>query len=166
MGCDETGLTLMSHWLAVMGQEQLSLVTDRLWCSLSCSWQYAGQEVLICTYWGKNPTVQVVFYPIYGHALRRLSYQSPIRKFTVSNSDTFKRLTNVPMQIHQLESGICDERNWPYQCGFQQFVYSLMSRVTASPAVLLLPLSIAMHIISLHWWISDRVCYMYRSIHR
>ena len=24
------------------------------------SWQYAGHEVLICTYWGKNPIVQVI----------------------------------------------------------------------------------------------------------
>ena len=28
-----------------------------------CSWQYAGQEVLICTYWGKNLTAQVVLLP-------------------------------------------------------------------------------------------------------
>ena len=26
-------------------------------------WQYVGQEVLICTYWGKNPTVEVVLLP-------------------------------------------------------------------------------------------------------
>ena len=25
--------------------------------------QYAGQEILICTYWGKNPTVQVILLP-------------------------------------------------------------------------------------------------------
>ena len=28
-----------------------------------CCWEYAGQEVLICTYWGKNPTVQVILLP-------------------------------------------------------------------------------------------------------
>ena len=47
-------------------------------------------------------------YPIYECALWRHSYQNSIRKLTVSFSDTFKRLINVPMQIHQLESGICD----------------------------------------------------------
>ena len=50
-------------------------------------------------------------YPIYGCALWRHSYQNSIRKLTVSYSDTFKRLINVPMQIHQLEFGICDEHN-------------------------------------------------------
>ena len=25
-----------------------------------CFWEYAGQEVLVCTYRGKNPTVQVI----------------------------------------------------------------------------------------------------------
>ena len=35
-------------------------------------------------------------YPIYGCALWRRSYQNSIRKLTVSFSDTFKRLINVP----------------------------------------------------------------------
>ena len=35
-------------------------------------------------------------YPIYGCALWRHSYQNSIRKLTVSFSDTFKRLINVP----------------------------------------------------------------------
>ena len=34
------------------------------------------------------------------------------------------------------------------------------------PTVLLLPLSILMYIISLHWWLSGRVCYMHRSNRR
>ena len=28
-----------------------------------CRGQYAGQEILISTYWGKNPTVQVILLP-------------------------------------------------------------------------------------------------------
>ena len=28
-----------------------------------CSWQYAGQEVLICTYGDKNPIVLVIVLP-------------------------------------------------------------------------------------------------------
>ena len=28
-----------------------------------CSWQYAGSEVLICTYGGKNPIIQVTLFP-------------------------------------------------------------------------------------------------------
>ena len=35
-----------------------------------------------------------------------------------------------------------------------------------APTVLLLPLSIAKHIISLRSWISERVCYMHRNNHR
>ena len=49
-------------------------------------------------------------YPIYGCALWRHSYQNSIRKLSVNYSDTFKRLITVP-PVHQLESGICDERN-------------------------------------------------------
>ena len=47
-------------------------------------------------------------YPIYGCALWRHSFENSMRKHTVNYSDTFKRLINVPKQIHQLESGICD----------------------------------------------------------
>ena len=32
--------------------------------------------------------------------------------------------------------------------------------------ILILPLSIVMHISSLHWWISGRVCYMYKNKNR
>ena len=46
-------------------------------------------------------------YAIYGCALWRHSYQNSIIKLTVSFSDTFKCLINVP-RTHQLESGICD----------------------------------------------------------
>ena len=44
--------------------------------------------------------IQLLFksccYPFYGCALWRHSYQNSIRKLTVSYSDTFKRLINVP----------------------------------------------------------------------
>ena len=35
-------------------------------------------------------------FPIYGCALWRHAYQNSVRKLTVSFSDTFKRLINVP----------------------------------------------------------------------
>ena len=68
---------------------------------------------------------------------------------TVSYSDTFKRLINVQRYT---SSSLAFAMN---ATGFinvvlHKFAYSLMSRVVASPTVLLLSLSIAMHIISLH----------------
>ena len=92
-------------------------------------------------------------YPIYGCD----------RKLTDDNSDTFKRLSNVPRYT---SSNLAFAMNATDHINvvFRKFVDSLMSRV--SPTVLLLPLSIVMHIISLHWWISGRVCYMYRNNHR
>ena len=67
----------------------------------------------------------VILLPIYGCALWHHSFQNSIRELTVHYSDTFKCLINVPTQIHQLESGICDERNWPYQCGVPQIYLQL-----------------------------------------
>ena len=50
---------------------------------------------------------------------------------------------------------------------FRQSAYSLMSSVTTSHnSIVILPLSIVVHIIILHWWISVRVWYMYRNNHR
>ena len=77
------------------------------------SWQYAGQEVLICSSGGKIPNDQVIYcYTIYGRALWRHSYTNTLYKLTVSYSDTFKRLVYLPK--HQLE---CFES---YQCGLPQ----------------------------------------------
>ena len=88
-------------------------------------------------------------YPIYGYALRRHSCQNSIRKLTASFSDTFKRLVNVPRYT---SSSLAFAMNSTDHINvvFHKFTYSLMSRVTASPTVLCLPLSIAMLIISLH----------------
>ena len=44
----------------------------------------------------KIPLFKSYCYPIYGCALWRYSFQNSIRKLTVSYSDTFKRLINVP----------------------------------------------------------------------
>ena len=49
---------------------------------------------------------------------------------------------------------------------FRKSAYILMSRVTVSPTVLLLPLTTVMHISSLHWWIRGRVCYMKKNKNR
>ena len=51
--------------------------------------QYAGQEVLICTYGGKYRICLSHIAPW------RHSYQNCIRKLIVSYSDTFKRLIKV-----------------------------------------------------------------------
>ena len=88
-------------------------------------------------------------YPIYGCALWRHSFQNFIRKLTLSYSDTFKRLINVPRYTNwslAFAMNATDHINLV----FGKFAYSLMSRVIASPTVLSLPLSKAMHIINLH----------------
>ena len=71
-------------------------------------------------------------YPIYGCALWRHSYQNSIRKLTVSYSDTFKRLINVPRYTNSslpFAMNATDHIN----VVFRKFAYSLMSRVIASP---------------------------------
>ena len=75
------------------------------------------------------------------------------------------RLINVPRNT---SSSLAFEMNATGRINvvFRKFASSLMIRVTASPTVLFLPLSIAMLIISLHCWISGRGCYMYRNNHR
>ena len=59
-------------------------------------------------------------YPINGCALWRHSFQNSIRKLTVSYSDTFKCLINVPRYTSSSlafamnatdHTGICDKRN-------------------------------------------------------
>ena len=71
-------------------------------------------------------------YPIYGCALWRNSYQNSIRKVTVSFSDTFKRLVNVPRYT---SSSLAFATNSTDHINvvFRKFAYSLVSRVTASP---------------------------------
>ena len=72
-------------------------------------------------------------YPIiYGCALWRHSFQNSVRKLTVSYSDTFKRVINVPSYT---SSSLAFAMNATDHINvvFRKFVYSLMSRVTASP---------------------------------
>ena len=62
--------------------------------------------------------------------------------------------------IHQLESGICDERNWPYQCCVPQIWLQFDEQSNNFlPQYCYCNLSIVMQMISLHWWISGRVYY-------
>ena len=82
-------------------------------------------------------------------ALWRHSFQNSIRKLTVSYGDTFKHLINVPRYISSSLAFAMNATDY-INVVLRKFVYSLMSRIVASPTVLLLPLSIAMHIISLH----------------
>ena len=101
-------------------------------------------------------------HPICGCALWRHSFQNSTRKLNVSYSDTFKRLINVP-RYSSSSLAFAMNATDHIKVVLRKFAYSLMSKVVAT--VLLLPLSIEMHITSLHLLISGRVCYMYRSYH-
>ena len=71
-------------------------------------------------------------YPIYGCALWRYSFQNSIRKFTVSYSDTFKRLINVHRSTSSSMAfaiNAIDHIN----VVLRKSAYSLMSRVVTSP---------------------------------
>ena len=71
-------------------------------------------------------------YPIYGCALWRHSYQYAIRKLTVSYSDTFKRLINVPRYT---SSSLAFAMNTTDHINvmLRKTAFSMMSRVTTSP---------------------------------
>ena len=69
--------------------------------------------------------------PIYGCALWHHAYQNSIRKLTVSFSDTFERLINVPRYT---SSSLAFAMNSTDHINvFSKFAYILMSRVIASP---------------------------------
>ena len=71
-------------------------------------------------------------YPIYGCALWRHSFQNSIRELTVSYSDTFKRLINVPRYT---SSSLAFAMNATDHINvvFCKFGNSMMSRLIASP---------------------------------
>ena len=80
----------------------------------------------------KKMQLFVILLPIYGCALWRHWYQNSIRKFTVSYSDTFKRLINIPRYTSSSPAyamNVTDHIN----VVFCKSHYSLMSRVTTSP---------------------------------
>ena len=70
--------------------------------------------------------------PIYGCALWRHLFPNSIRKLTVSYSDTFKHLINVPRYS---SSSLTFAMNATDHINvvLHKFAYSLMSRVVASP---------------------------------
>ena len=104
-------------------------------------------------------------YPIYECALWRHSFQNSNRKRTVSCSDTFKRLINVPRYT---SSSLAFAMNATDHINvvFRKFSYSLMSRVVVSlnSIVTAIVNSDSYHQSPLmdKW----RVCYMSRSDHR
>ena len=71
-------------------------------------------------------------YPIYGCTLWRHSFQNYIRKLSVSYSDTFKRLINVPRYTSQSLSFAMKATDH-INVLLRKFTYSLMSRVVDSP---------------------------------
>ena len=71
------------------------------------------------------------FYPIYGCALWHHSFQYSIRTLTVSYSDTFKHLINVP-RYTSLSLAFATNATDHINVVFRKFAYSLMSRVIAS----------------------------------
>ena len=70
-------------------------------------------------------------YPIYGCALWRHSFRNSMGKLTVSYSDTFKRLINVPRYT---SSSLAFAMSATHHINvvFCKFDYSLLSRVIAS----------------------------------
>ena len=71
-------------------------------------------------------------YPISGCALWRHSFQNSIKKLTVSYSDTFKRLINVP-RYTSWSLAFAMKTTDHINVVLRKFPYSLMSRVVASP---------------------------------
>ena len=71
-------------------------------------------------------------YLIYGCALWRYSFQNSIRKPTVSYSDAFKHLINVPRYTSSSLAFVTNATDH-INVVFCKFAYSLMSRVIASP---------------------------------
>ena len=71
-------------------------------------------------------------YPIYGFVLWQHSFQNSIRKLTVSYSDTFKRLINVPRYTSSSLAFAMNVTDHIYMV-FRKYAYSVLSRVIASP---------------------------------
>ena len=97
-----------------------------------CSGQYADQEFSFAPIEAKIHLFKSYCYPIYGCALWRHSFQNSNRKLTVSYSDTFKRLINVPRYTSSSQSfamNAIDHIN----VVLRKFANSLMSRAVASP---------------------------------
>ena len=97
-------------------------------------------------------------YPIYGCALWRNWFQNSIRKLTVSYSNKFKRLINVPRYTSSSLAFAMNTNTDYINEVLRKFSYSLMSRVVAPPnSIVTVIVNIAMHIISLHWCISGSI---------
>ena len=95
-------------------------------------WQ-SGQEVLICTNGAKNPIFQVILlFNLRVCSLASFIYQYSIRKLTVSYSNTFKRLIDIPRYT---SSSLAFPMNTTDHINvlFRKSAYSMMSRVTTSP---------------------------------
>ena len=103
-------------------------------------------------------------YPIYGCAHWRHAYQNSIRKLTVSFSDTFKRLFNVPRYT---SSSLAFAMNSTDHINvvFRKFAYSLIRKVTASPNSIVTATvnTDAYHQSPLIDKLERRVCYMYKN---
>ena len=83
----------------------------------------------------KIPLFKSYCYSIYRCAVWRHSFQNSIRNLAVSYSDTFKCLVNVPRYTSwslAFTMNATDHIN----VVFRKFAYSLMSRVIASPNII------------------------------
>ena len=88
--------------------------------------------------YGKIQLFKSYFYRIYGCALWRHSFSNSIRKLTVSYSDTFKHLINVPRYTSSslafaMNSTVHRVTMNTINVVLRKFAYILMSRVVASP---------------------------------
>ena len=133
-----------------------------------CRWQYACQEVLICTYWGKNPIVQVILLNhLWMCSLTSLDHTRTLLEnllsLIVTHSNVLLKSPDTPARVWHLR---WTQLTIPMWCS-SNFAYSLMNRVTASSNSLASAVvNSDAYIFSLHWWISGMVCYMYRNNHR
>ena len=109
------------------GSEMRNLALSRSFVTLEMSWlRMLVRKFSVAPTEAKIQLFKSKCYPIYG------SYQNSVWKLTVSYSDTFKRLINVPIYT---SSSLAFAMNATDHISvvFSKSAYSLMSRVTASP---------------------------------
>ena len=95
------------------------------------SWQYAGQDVLIIT----TSHIVTQFMDVLSGVIltRTLLYRKLLYRKLYSKTLLYRKrsviLTHsndlIMSSLHQPKSGICDERNWPYQCGVSRICLQL-----------------------------------------
>ena len=121
-------VTLDMPWLQTV--EMIRILKNNSWGKMLlgiCCWGSSHLQLLR----QKSNCLRLYCYPICGCALSHHSYQNSIRKLTVSFSDTFKHLINVPRYTSSSLTFAMNSTDH-ISVVFHKFAYSLISRVTAS----------------------------------